>query len=502
MNPKHEAAMKDLMTIINGDLTKDSFRVKIGWKPNFNGLPETFCIFDRVTSELLSLPETWLSVLADNAGGVYEIDIFHMDEVRKRIGDGFSIAMNLDRALQVRPAFNWAGFRTKGYAGPTHIISPAEPTKTEEPLKVTTQMGSPTRPYAVAERDDIQRRETELLVRESEARILSAMSARAPVAAAPTSTLESLTPLITTYLKESGENRRADAQAAREERREQAERDRAARADADARFEKLLVALKPAPPPPQDPIITQLLTKALNRDESSTLKAQAEGMAATTGAMLQIIHTQAELQQMNAPQEDSPLMKLLGKGIDALVALNGGQMPTDAEQPQEEAPALAEGGEQAAAEPDDGETPLIKLEKALRMMRPGEEIADLFCACLKDAEFMSLRARQKGWAEFIDSRMGAWTAKAYEKRSQYLGQVLMGSAFPTAVKRGLMQPPGARPAPAAAATPAATPVKKPNGQKRPTAKAAAPKGEVEDAELVDEKPAAPPAPEPTKAAEA
>lgn len=500
MNLKQEAQLKAAMDSVGGEPARDSFRIKISWREGANGYPETWAILEGVTTDQLSSPETWLSALADSAGGIYDFECNSSADIRKRIGEGFTIAMNLERAPKTKPDFHWAVLASKTYRGPMKVIYPLAVESKEDPIKLSSAplTSGPRAPGATDGNWEsaLQRRETELMVRESEARILAQLNARAPTAAAPqqSSLVGEVAPLVMAFMKEQGEQRRADATAAREERRTQMEADRAARADADKRFEVLLTTLKP-PPVVENPIITALLTKAINRDDSAMLKAQSEAMATTTNSMLQILHTKAEIDQMNAPESESPLMRLITKGIDAMVALNGGSMmpPEQPEQPlegQEQLEAGAEAEAPAAAEEAEEEPLLMQLEKALRKMRPGPEIADLFCRCLKDREFMAVRRTYKDWGPFINARMGVW-ANESKKREEYMRMVIVEFSFPEAIKRGLM---GNRPKPAETAAAAQSPAPAAPGKKKQKPAPKKETGPVEDAVIVEEKPAAAPPP--------
>lgn len=473
MNAKQEVALKAILDIIGGDPLKDSFRVKVGWRASPNEYPETWAIFDKVTSEQLSMPEPWLTAVAGSAGGIYDIDIFEQRETRKKVSDGFVISMNLDRAPKTRPDFNWAALSVKGYAGPVHVTHPVKPEKVDEGIKVSTTAPLPAPPRIAPllsnlgggsdRSDDLQRRETELLVREAEARLRSELTARAPVTEKekPLSQFGELIPLAMQLLKDNNDNRRADAAAAREERRDALERDRQAREAADKRTEALLIALKPVPVT-KDPMMEVLLTKLLNRDDTATLKAQGEALAQTTNTVLQFMHTKAEIDNLNAPAVDSPFMQLFGKGLDALVAMNvNAQGGIDPAAPAVDAPAQL--GEPAV---EDEETPLMRLEKAVRKMSPGDVVANLFCQCLQDSEFQVLRSQYKGWEDFIVARFGPWISKNAAQRGAYVQDLIINHCLPEAKRRGLIGP--MRPVPAAAAAPGApAPVapKKGNGAK-------------------------------------
>lgn len=476
MNQNHEAALKAVVDCINGDPARDSFRVRCNWKPNANGISAMFVTVDGATSDQLSAPETWLTSLSGGAGGVYEIDIMHASDIRKKICPSFGISINLDRAPQQLPEFKWSALSLATYTGPKKVVFPLrevdDATLNINTFQTPRAAAAAAAGHAEGGREaDLLRRETELMVKESEARILNALNVRTPAVAS--NPITEFLPLAASMFKEMGENRRADAAADRENRRADAQAAREARQDADKRFEALLVSLKPAPVA-ENPLLPLLITKLLDKDDSSMLRAQSEAMAQTTNSMLQILHTKAEIDNANAPQEDSPLMKLLSKGIDAMVALNGGTLaPTD------EAAALGEQEQLEAgevADDADGETATMKLEKALRQMKPAEEIAELFCTALKDAEFRALKSKFSNWQVFIDSRMGPWAAKDPEKRVQYLQEALIGKAFPLAVERGLLaDPKKAKPS---------EPPKKPLAKK--SAKSAK-KEEPEDAVIVEEK---------------
>ena len=491
MNAKLEQQLSALIGLIGGDPTKDAFTVRINWRQAHASMPHTFLTLKDVTSTQLAQPEAWLAPLLGGKGGVFDFEVFHANDVRKKVGDGFQVTLNLDRAPSMPPTIVWAALKEEQYVGPRVVQYPPPPPDAPISLNTADAAAAPGTPAAprpagadlTAQREDLQRRETALAIAQSEARILAQMQSLkpapvAPVVAPPPPPPDNTMPLLMKLFEQMDANRRDDAR----------------------RFETLLT--KMSEKPAADPLVTTLLEKALNSD-TNNLNATAAAMAQMTQSMVQVLHTKAEIDQMNQPAQEAPLVTLLSKGIDAWVALNGGGTLDGAEEeaPPDEPAGELEAGAPAAAPPAPPQSPTARLEALLRAMRPADEVAEAFCVAIQDAEFQALRKQHPSWEGFIQARLGAWAAKDFAKRSKYLLDTLVGKAFPLARERGLM-PPLKRPAPAKKPVPPATPAPRKRATvKRPAAAApAAEAEEPEDAELVDERPKEAPPAEPVAAA--
>jgi len=230
--------------------------------------------------------------------------------------------------------------------------------------------------------------------------------------------------------------------------------------------------------PPVDPVRDALLTKAINGGDeagqkAAALIAQMGGfMSQMTGMTVQLLHTQAELNQPG-PVE-SPMWGIAGKLIDGYftsVAEQSDEL-TETLAPEADKAALAAGEEQGeqeegaeqeeATEEPSVENPLQRLDRAIHQEAPLKELADALCMALVTDDFKALYVKAKGdLRALISGRYGAWAGSTDVKdpterkatiarRVKYLSTMLP-KAWKVAEQRGIIR------APPATATKAATP---------------------------------------------
>lgn len=448
----------------------DAFRLKVLKKKSQTDLsPQTIAIFDDVTAQQVYDAELWLPHLA--GGGIFNLVISSMKAVATKLGAplAFNVTGPMTDVLQRQMLGD------PSWKGPTNLISP---TVQEAPATVVTLTGSlqqqrPVGPpvadpvaaaAAAAARDahfgqaqsDVIR--AQALLTESERRMTTAMQQEAELArqrAALEAEREevrrkqqhssesgSSMAMMLEFFKMAREDRAREDARAREERRADEERLRQ-REEADrARWAEMMASItKP------DPIKEALIQKALAGGENHA-KQMAESAAATmamvntvTGMTMQLMQTRVEMSQLEQGEQESPIYKLVGRGMDVLERVMEAKNPgMNGVRPEEEG-AEGEGEEGldvSDAQVVDGNA-LARFDAAIYAMKAPHICIPLFFEALQTKEFEEMYNRVKGDLQKIaEERYGAWVLKDVQKRHQYL-TVVLPRCLQAAVVAGLIQ---------------------------------------------------------------
>lgn len=233
-------------------------------------------------------------------------------------------------------------------------------------------------------------------------------------------------------------------------------------------------------PPPKDDMRDALITKALNGDGSESKMAtlvasMGNFMTSMSGTLIQVLHTQAELQQ--GPSE-SPVWGLAGKLIDGYFGLSEAgmeemsELAESAEKEQKALPAGSapeteeedaelvedddeQGEEEEVEEEGEGDVPLSvhpinRLDYEIQRMAPLKDLSDALCMAVCTPRFVELFRTAKGdLRALVSTRYARWVAaeditepkkkaETMKKRFAYL-QTQLPRAWKVAQQRGLVR---------------------------------------------------------------
>lgn len=527
----NDETYKVLQELVTDPNFGDNFRVKVVFRPSPSALPVTFATFRNVTFEQIISPEPWLEQLSGGTRGVFDLSVSHEAATSKKLGGDLRVAFHSGKADL---AFNWPALEDADYRGPAEVMFPTRTTASAAPAVAASPVALPKKSDGSAE---------------ALAGVIQTLVTQRP-AAAPAPGPDPFARLMELQLAAQAqeEKRRAEdrlREEKREEDRRNREEERQRREDERRREEKkeerereekraqqerehqrwmeeraakqqeMMIQLLTK----SDPIRDAMLQKAINGGDeagqkAAALIAQMGGfMSQMTGMTVQLLHTQAELNQ--GPVE-SPIWNIAGKLIDGYfstvseqneeltealtetVAEETKKLPAASTSAEGAEPASLDGLDDTEAEEEgeedteseeapSTETPLARFDRAIFEMAPPRELADALCLALVTPDFQQLFAGAKGdLRKLITDRYGKWVSapevkdesarkRTAAKRLAYLASQLP-AAWKVAQQRGIIRPPPKKDAPHNRAQP--KPAKKPAAKKEePKAEEPAPAAE-------------------------
>lgn len=444
----------------------DAFRVKILKKKQSTDLsPMTVAVFDDVQAQQIFDAELWLPLFA--GGGLYLLVVTHMKAVATRIGG--PLAYNVSGHIASDIARHVLG--EAGWKGPVNMVLPQPQDAAPTPMNVAGNQSRPAgsvAPDPLTAAADAMARDTragqtavdairaQALLAEGERRLTAAATREADIAAqkarldadrdamrnerAASGEASGGMNMMMSFFKMMHEQTQAADLRAREERRQDEERARLERDRSDERLEKMLAAMnKP------DPVKDALIQKALSGgDETSKQMAASMAMVNTvTGMTMQLMQTKLEMSQLENGEQESPIYKLVGRGIDVFErvmesknpALNGhAEEADDAAESDEPVDGIED------AEVIDGNA-LSRFDAAIFAMKAPAVVAPLFFAALQTKEFEEIFNKAKGDLQRIaEDRYAAWAMEDLEKRQRYL-HIVLPRCLQAAISVGLVMDP-------------------------------------------------------------
>lgn len=457
----------------DASLGGDDFRVRVDFKPHPAGMLSRFAIFQHVRFDQIAVPEPWLQQVSGNAKGHFIILVSSEAAVSKTLGGALTVVFNIGRTSE--PRFDWAVADSEEYQGPRDVVFPS---RDATPLASLPGTVAPTTPRG-REASNLG----ELVP------LLQQMISRPQGPTGPDPFARIMEMQAEDRRREESrraeERERAEKREEREEirRREEKkeereredrkeERDRAYRTELStqqAKSQEMLIQMMTRP----DPVRDAMMTKAMAGSDEAGAKAAAligqmgGFMSQMTGMTVQLLHTQAELNQ--GAQPESPIWGLAGKLVEGYFGMQGAQeeelaetlaaaaekkqLPAgEAQEPAEEEP------EPAAAGTDEPsvENPLQRLDRAIHQLAPLRELADALCMALVTPDFQKIYIEAKGnVTKLVNERYGEWVAskdvpaeqhkEVSDRRVKYLSSMLP-KAYRVAMQRGVLKPPQPPPA--------------------------------------------------------
>lgn len=440
----------------------NSFRLRLLKGKSENDLSMMLiAIFDGVEVRQIQDLELWLPVFA--GGGYFKVEVYHTPSLSTRLGSALRIrvagpdAREVNR--QVLGAVEWNGPRNMSgpasavqdqliqVQGATLPAAPGAPPVSKDPLSAEAErFMREARAQGQAQVDairatsllseserritDVSRREAELARKEADLASEARSLRHADTSGGNNTMME--------FFKMMAAERSAADERARQDRQASEDRARQAQERSDERFRQTLELLnKP------NPVNDALIQKALHGkdDVGEQLQklsiAQSSMMNQIMGSTMQLLQTKIEMAQMESGDQDSPMFRLAGRGIDLVEKL----MESKDEKHDED-----QGNGHSMDDDDDVEDAQVvdgnafgKFDAAVFAMQAPAVCIPLFFEVVRTKEFEAIFNAAKGELEQIATeRYGAWAVKDLARRQRYL-HVVLPRCFQAAVIAGLIE---------------------------------------------------------------
>lgn len=443
----------------------DDFRVRVGRRKNPTDFsPVTFALFDGIQAAHINDLEFWLPLVV--GGGSFQVKVFHRSAPGIALGTfnhTFEGPTLQHAAVEAFEMDNWKGPGRASLTGPviaggntpTPVSTPsasaatspllweaqqaAVVSKSAEAARAAALLGEAERRTSELERDKMKF-EADKARFEAERR----MAAQERQQTQHQATVNAGAPdMMTFFTKLMEMQQRADERA--EKLAEKAE----------ARTEKMLEVMR-AEANREDPMKKLLMEKAIESmngkggSDASTKLAESTAAAMNTimGATMQLMQTKMQMQSMESGDDETPVYKLAGRGIDVLekILTKGDDRPLSGHEEDEE-----EGEEEL----DDNGNPIVDaevveekippmaaFEAAVTAQKPAFVLTPIFFELVRTDEFKALWNSHKGNVEaIITEKFGRWAMDDFKPREAYLKRELT-KVFQAAVAVGIFRDDG------------------------------------------------------------